>query len=413
MKYPFPYIKNISDILPAIQDAPEFAVTVKDGYTVINYHVSTPTTFPEVVPPTKDEVITLNTLREIPAALLTVASDFNTHAALRRECRGIIFCNETGEILSRPYHKFFNVNEKPETQENLLDLSLPHVVPHKLDGSMIRAFKVKGKVIWGTKMGDTDVAKPINDFVKANPNYERFAQECLVESITPIFEWCSRKQRIVLDHPEDKLVLTALRYMRSGQYEDYQVMCKMAEKDNIPVVEVIDPQSDMRKFIEHVEKLEDVEGFVVRFADGHMVKLKCDWYCAIHRAKDRIMFDRHVVGMILDEKLDDLIPHLLEEDRVKLREFEGEFLKLLEKHTNKIYEYVTDTKAANPIRKDFAFAVKSLEKDFKTLVFLAFDNVDRTHIRECLITFVRKYLVANVDWEFLRDKWFEGIKYNR
>jgi hypothetical protein len=33
----------------------------------------------------------------------------------RRECRGIIFHAETGALLARRYHKFFNVNELDET----------------------------------------------------------------------------------------------------------------------------------------------------------------------------------------------------------------------------------------------------------------------------------------------------------
>ena len=39
MNYKFPYIKNISDVLPAIAGRDEFTVAEKEGYTVINYNV--------------------------------------------------------------------------------------------------------------------------------------------------------------------------------------------------------------------------------------------------------------------------------------------------------------------------------------------------------------------------------------
>jgi len=42
----------------------------------------------------------------------------------------------------------------------------------------------------------------------------------------------------------------------------------------IPVVRAFDPQTDMKAFIEHVRDMEDLEGFVVRFNDGHMLKLE-------------------------------------------------------------------------------------------------------------------------------------------
>ena len=49
MKYEFPHITNISQVLPVIEGLPEFVVAVKDGgYTVINYNVAFDTTFPPI-----------------------------------------------------------------------------------------------------------------------------------------------------------------------------------------------------------------------------------------------------------------------------------------------------------------------------------------------------------------------------
>src|SRR5207253_1205041 len=75
---------------------------------------------------------------------------------LRRECRGIVFSKETGTLLSRKvekihkcpkknpkkilknpkkfqyfsrrFHKFFNVNESPETREDKINFSEPHTI---------------------------------------------------------------------------------------------------------------------------------------------------------------------------------------------------------------------------------------------------------------------------------------------
>ena len=39
MIYSFPRIEHIDDVLPAIQDSPEFIVVEKDGYKIVNYVV--------------------------------------------------------------------------------------------------------------------------------------------------------------------------------------------------------------------------------------------------------------------------------------------------------------------------------------------------------------------------------------
>jgi hypothetical protein len=55
--------------------------------------------------------------------------------AIRRECRGLLFYPD-GRIMSRRLHKFFNVNERDETQVHRIDLGQPHVILEKLDGCL-------------------------------------------------------------------------------------------------------------------------------------------------------------------------------------------------------------------------------------------------------------------------------------
>jgi RNA ligase len=137
------------------------------------------------------------------------------------------------------------VNEREETQDHVVDLSRDHNILEKLDGSMIAPFMVNGEIIWGTKMGATEVAKPVEEFIATHPNYRRFAELELLRGYTPIFEWCSRKQRIVLDYKEDQLVLTAMRDMKTGKYVSRYLMLLTADLFCIPVVRVFAPQTDM------------------------------------------------------------------------------------------------------------------------------------------------------------------------
>ena len=195
----FPRIENFSDILPAIQDRKEFVLKddEENGFRIVNYGI-----------PEKD----------------TFYHDDPVIQSLRRECRGIMFDRENGRILRRPFQKYFNLQEKPETQLNNIDISRKHIVMNKLDGSLVMPHKCpsNGAIRWGTKMGITDVAMQAEEFVSKNNKYNEFVEYCINNDLTPCFEWCSRKQRIVLDYPKDRLVLLAVRHMITGEYIKYQ-----------------------------------------------------------------------------------------------------------------------------------------------------------------------------------------------
>jgi len=409
MNYEFPLIRNISDVLPAIEGRDEFVVAAKEGYTVINYNVMMADTFPNVVVPniglTPDGPCDIN----------------DVYAKIRRECRGIIFDSKTGEILRRPFHKFFNVNEREETQDHVIDLSRPHAILEKLDGSMIAPFIVNGQMIWGTKMGATDVAKPVEEFVKNNPLYEKFAVEMLLAGLTPIFEWCSRKQRIVLDYKEDQLVLTAIRQMDTGRYLTHDAMVGNVNAFTLnggylPVVRAFEPQTDMKAFLEYVRDLEDLEGFVVRFDDGHMLKLKCHWYLQIHKAKEAILQDRNVVQMILENTIDDVKAHLPVEDRDAITVFENDFNEAINQRVNKIWSDVQFYKSDKYIgdRKEFAINhATNFDSFARPIMFSLWDKEGtKEQVKDAIYSVIINNLSRNTKYEALRDKWFHNVKFN-
>jgi len=210
MHYNFPTIQNIDDVLPHIKGRDEFNVIYKDGYTVINYMVAFEETF-------------------------QWDSSDPLGSAIRRECRGLTF-DENGKLLCRKYHKFFNVNEKEDTQLNKINLYEPHVVLEKLDGSQISAQSTADGFVLVTKAGITDISKQAEEFIADKSNYSTFILKCIQRNVTPLFEWCSLKNRIVVYYPEDQLILTGMRYNDTGSYVQYNVMLQYATAWNIPVV---------------------------------------------------------------------------------------------------------------------------------------------------------------------------------
>ncbi len=301
MQYKFPHIEKIEDVLWAIEGAPEFIVAEKDGYKVINYMVVAEDTFPTISP---------------AGGSAKSRAERALKAAIRRECRGIKF-NMDGDLIARPYHKFFNVNEREETRFDKIDLEPKHLLLEKLDGSMVHPMWVNGYIRWCTKMGITDTSMQAEEFVARNFRYNVMADHFLEQDLMPIFEWCSNQNRIVLSYPEDKLYLTAIRDQITGEYLTYTEMCMFAKYYNIPVVPVIGQDIDA------VSKMENTEGVVIRYDDGvgHMYKLKTEWYVLRHKSKDAIMREKNVIEYCMTDKIDDVIPFLTEEDGKLLRDF--------------------------------------------------------------------------------------------
>jgi len=208
VNYEFPIIKNISDVLPAIEGRDEFVVAVKEGYTVINYNMMMTDTFPDV--DTWDYAYG----EAVPTE--------DVNAKIRRECRGIIFDTATGNIIRRPLFKFFNINEREETQLHNLDFSKEHWVDTKLDGSMIASFAHEGNLVWGTKMVAPDFHDMVEKFVESSDvDYAGFCWKLINAGYTPIFEWMHPQKRIVIDYgKEPALTLLAVRHMVTGVFAD-------------------------------------------------------------------------------------------------------------------------------------------------------------------------------------------------
>jgi hypothetical protein len=67
-------------------------------------------------------------------------------------------------------------------------------------------------------------------------DYFGFCREMIKNQHTPLFEWCSRSNAVLLDYPEDQLTLIAIRNIITGEYVDYQKMIIYASKYKIPTV---------------------------------------------------------------------------------------------------------------------------------------------------------------------------------
>jgi RNA ligase len=318
----FPIIETIDDVLPFIRERKEFIVAERQWGIAVDYQVSMP-----------DSFIT-------PQA---------------RECRGIKFRLD-GRLLARPYHKFFNFGEAQMRVEDLISAGRfndKFDILDKMDGSMIHPIIKDDTVLFCTRMGTTDVAEQalkfakshINDTERVEPWYMDFCYDLSKSELTPIFEWCSRKQRIVLDYPADRLVLTAIRVNKTGEYLTRGKMHALAAPYYIPMVDTFSGNWDgIDSFLSHVHGIEDAEGYVIRWHDGTMGKTKGEWYVQIHRAKDVISHEKRVIGLILEDNIDDVLPFLLAHDFERATAYRKDFWDTIKKKAISYESRVTDCK---------------------------------------------------------------------
>lgn len=346
MNYSFPVIKTINDVLPSIKDREEFIVIEKDGYTVIDYILQSPETFPSV--------------KVYGEGFTTESYD----AAIRRECRGLIFDKE-GKLISRSFHKFFNHGEKPTEQDIT---ALPEVVLKKMDGSMIRPLILNGDIRFATRKGITDIAMQAEEFAAGKDHYINLISAMCNSGYTPIFEWCSRKNQVVLDYPEDNLILLAIRQNETGEYISHTKVVGIAENFKVPVVDSVTTDTP----IEQAKGLTDEEGYVIVYPNGHRIKAKADWYVTLHKAKDAIGREKDLIKAYLTTGIDDILPILPEKYKQEVISFLSRLTVELAnscQRLDEIFIRIIEKLPDKFTRKDFALHVLNLAPKYKPFMF--------------------------------------------
>lgn len=333
--YPFPRIENINDVLPHIDE--NFRSIEKDGLIFINYNLMGPNVFPQVLPGTS-----------------RVAAELARRAAIRRECRGITFDAQTGAIVSRPLHKFFNVNERPDVTLDLLGDISDHAIFEKLDGSMVRPLPIGGGIRWGTKMGVTETALMAEEFVADKAEYRKLAEDCIASGLTPIFEFCSRRSRIVVDYPEDQIVLLAVRNNLSGSYISRSGLEHLSKEYGVPLVAAWGENSDTGALIQRVRNMDTGEGVVLSVGAGHFVKIKADAYVRLHKAKDHLRTEMDLLDLVYCDKLDDVIPVLSNEEQDRIWAYLDAFRRSMNRAANALEAHYAEARDTYAERKDFA-----------------------------------------------------------
>jgi len=248
-----------------------------------------------------------------------------------------------------------------------------------------------------------------------NKKYYDFAKEWLDRDYSPLFEWCSPRNLIVLKYEDDSLVLTAIRNNIDGTYVNYDEMIKSAEKVGIPCTEVeVGTIHNLPEFMEQLKKKEGIEGVVIRFNDGRMYKLKTDWYFSKSKKEKQefsLNSERMIWKLILEQTIDDALSlvndHLL---KTKIEEFQIELYDAIQNKATYLDNLISQYRPLE--RKKYVESIRSdlnIDKSLHHLLF-PLHTADKQAVVDVLINYILKNTRSPQTLEAVREI-LGGIKF--
>lgn len=192
--------------------------------------------------------------------------------------RGLIVEEDTGKVVARPFKKFFNLGEVPETQYTSLP-DLPFTATEKMDGYLGIHFKWRGEDFISTRGSfDSEMAVWGTDWFRKNVNSSVMDPEW-----TYLFE-IVYSRKIVISYDFEGLVLLAAINKETGEELPYDRLVHEAELMGVRVTPLMPDFKNLEELAKYVKGLpSNREGCVVTFSNGLKVKIKGDEYCRIHK----------------------------------------------------------------------------------------------------------------------------------
>ena len=212
------------------------------------------------------------------------------------QCRGLI-CTLEGEIVARPFRKFFNLTQLPTIPDG------PFVAQEKMDGSLGIIYPTPdGPAVATRGSFASEQALWATEWLRANPRALESAVQACDTDVTLLVEIIYPENRIVVDYGDtrDLVYLTAID-------NDTGQDCVGIDwpTDPAPSYPGLDLDAVMA-----MEK-PNSEGFVLRWQDGTRAKVKFPEYVRLHKlltgVNARTIWELRMNGQPLDDLLE-LVP---------------------------------------------------------------------------------------------------------
>jgi RNA ligase len=281
-------------------------------------------------------------------------------------CRGLV-TNSKGEIVARPFKKFFNMEEGKHTPTSEFEIY------EKMDGSLGIMFEYNGEIVCATRGSfASDQANWMMNFAKEY-NY----QDIIVGGFTYLFEIIYPENRIVVDYQgQERLVLLGIINTNTGEELPYDNWFE--QFDVVKKYDGIKDYSTLKSMISN-----DAEGYVIRFSNGDRMKIKGEEYLRLHKIMTNL--STTAVWEILSSggNIDDILKDVPDEFYKKIKSYVSTLNYGYYQYYNqlgKAYDYFRfgkyGDKEVEPTKKEFAEFIKDKHPIAKSIMFAMWDGKD-------------------------------------
>jgi len=262
-----------------------------------------------------------------------IDSDFSNEIV--KESRGIILDEDTLEVVCYPFRKFMNYGEPTADPINWNTAT----ISQKIDGSLIKIVRLGDNLLISTN-GTIDAFKasvtpqvgcPYNSFgdiVQSLLNSHGDYLKYFKEDITYMFELVSPWTRVVIPYNVPRLYFLGMR--GNGSYQEYDASFAPTICKDFPTPEIFSFGTFDDCIANATQLPWDFEGYVVRDADFHRVKVKSPAWIAVHHIKDNgAMSYSRAIELIRTNEVGEVLTYFpeLEEEfgkiQLKYTEFVG------------------------------------------------------------------------------------------
>ena len=291
------------------------------------------------------------------------------------QTRGLV-TDDKGNIVARPFKKFFNDSEKKHTPTPDFD------VYEKMDGSLGILFHYEGEWVLATRGSFTS-----DQAVKGFEMLQKYEYQKLNKDYTYLFEIIFKENRIVVQYPYEDLILLGMIHTKTGYEVDLygegsDVRLKnMINNLGFKVVKKYDGINDYSVLKEMIK--DDEEGFVVRFSNGDRMKIKGEEYLSLHKIMTNI--STTAVWEMLSEGRDvlDIIKDVPDEFYKKVKSYVADLnynYYRYNEYAGKIHNYFRYGKYGDrdpePSKKEFALHLEEckVHPKVKAICFAMWDR---------------------------------------
>ncbi len=307
----------------------QFEQEVEQGYVSLRYHPSYNLSIANYTPKAQYE---------------------NRWNPVTRQCRGLIFDNQHGQVFARPFEKFFNHNQNEAPS---IALSEPVEVSNKEDGSMISVFRNPDGAMEAASRGSfvSDQAIAATEIL-----HSRYDHIMFPPTRTFLFEYVSPANRIVLDYGG----LTDLILIGSVSIQYGDIKGPSESKRLLGWTGLAAEEFHFRSFGELLDEpaRPNTEGYVVR-AGNRVVKIKEADYLVLHKLRFNTTPLNIWENLVAGNSIEDIVAPLPDEfaDEIK-----GTAAMLVNAYVDTLKEVVAEYDTVKDIadRKEFASAVAGL-----------------------------------------------------